>query len=262
MEDLKISLIQADLYWETIEANLAMFEEKIWQISEPTDLIVLPEMFTTGFSMHPKKLAEPVNSKTFRWMKQQAAQTKAVIVGSYIVREGHDFYNRLYAVYPDGNAFHYDKKHLFALAGEGGEYSAGSKRLIVNVKGWRVLPLVCYDLRFPVWSRSQKTEGELYEYDLLLYVANWPKPRINAWDTLLAARAIENIAYCAGVNRIGTDGTETAYVGHSAVYNYKGDRIGFSETEDIINVTLSASELSSFRERFPFQADADRFSLD
>lgn len=260
MEDLRISLIQADLYWENIEANLGMFEEKIWQISGPTDLIVLPEMFTTGFSMNAGKLAEPVNSKTIRWMKQQAAQTKAAVVGSYIVREGDKFYNRLYVVYPDGSSAYYDKKHLFAIAGEGKEYSAGSKRLIVEVKGWKILPLICYDLRFPVWSRSRKSNVSLYEYDLLIYVANWPKPRVNAWDTLLASRAIENLSFCAGVNRLGTDGVNAEYVGHSAVYNYKGDRIGFSEAEDIIQVTLSAEELNSFRERFPFQVDADPFS--
>lgn len=262
MGDLNISLIQSDLYWENIEANLAMFEEKIWQISDATDLIILPEMFTTGFSMNAKKLAEPVNSKTFRWMKQQAAQTGAVVTGSYIVREGECFYNRLYAVYPDGTSLHYDKKHLFAIAGEGKAYSAGSKRLIIEVKGWKVLPLICYDLRFPVWSRSRKSNVSLYEYDLLLYVANWPSPRINAWDTLLASRAIENLAYCAGVNRLGVDGVNAEYNGHSSVFNYKGDRIGYSEAEDIVQVSLSAEELKNYRERYPFQIDADPLDLD
>lgn len=260
-DNLRISLIQADLHWENVEANLAMFEEKIWQIEGTTDLILLPEMFTTGFTMNPKKVAEPINSKTVRWMKQQAAQTKAVVVGSYVVRAGTSFFNRLYAVYPDGTSHHYDKKHLFGLAGEGEDYTAGDKRVIFEVKGWKVMPLICYDLRFPVWSRSQKNVDGLYEYDLLLYVANWPKPRINAWDTLLAARAIENIAYCAGVNRIGTDGVGAEYTGHSAVYDYKGAQLSMAEQADIITAQLSAEELKSFRERFPFQQDADGFEF-
>lgn len=261
MGNLTISLIQADLHWESTEANLAMFEEKIWQIEEPVDLIVLPEMFSTGFSMDPEKLAEPVNSKTIRWMKQQAAQTKAVVVGSYIIREGRAYYNRLYVVYPDGAAEYYDKKHLFALAGEGESYQPGLSRLIVDVKGWKILPLICYDLRFPVWARSRKSRQNLYEYDLLLYVANWPKPRINAWDTLLAARAIENLSYCAGVNRIGTDGYNAEYNGHTAVYDFKGERMGYTEAEEIITITLSSADLHAFRQRFPFQADADEFAL-
>lgn len=261
MEDLRIALIQSTLHWENTEANLAMFEEKIWQIKDTTDLIVLPEMFTTGFTMNAQAMAEPVNSKTLRWMKQQAAQTKAVIAGSYIVREGEHFFNRFYAVYPHGSAIHYDKKHLFGIAGEGKDYTAGSKRVLFELNGWKVQPLICYDLRFPVWSRSQKSDTRLYEYDLLLYAANWPRPRINAWDTLLAARAIENLAYCAGVNRLGTDDTGAEYPGHSVVYNYKGDRISFSDEEAILEVTLTASDLQSFRDRYPFQSDADRFIL-
>lgn len=260
-DDLRISLIQSDLYWEDTEANLGMFEEKIWQIRDEQDLILLPEMFTTGFTMKAKEVAEPVGTKTLRWMKQQAAQTKAVIIGSYVVKDGTDFFNRLYVVYPDGSTQHYDKKHLFVLAGEGKDYSPGTNRLICEIKGWKVMPLICYDLRFPVWSRSRKNEDSPYEYDLLLYAANWPKPRVNAWDALLAARAIENISYCAGVNRTGTDGVGADYVGHSAVYNYKGDRLAYSEKEEILSLKLGAEELNSFRERFPFQRDADHFEL-
>ena len=261
-DELKIALIQSDIHWENAEANLGMFEEKIWKLESRPDLIVLPEMFTTGFSMKAAELAEVAHTKTFRWMKQQAAQTKAVIMGSYILREGESFYNRLYVVYPDGSSQYYDKKHLFGLAGENAGYTAGTERLIVEVNGWKLMPLICYDLRFPVWARSRATKNSLYEYDALVYVANWPEPRIHAWDTLLAARAIENIAYCLGVNRLGTDGVGAQYVGHSAVYNFKGEVMAFSEKEENLTATLSAADLQSFRERFPFQQDADRFSFE
>ena len=260
-QELQIALIQSELHWENVDANLAMFEEKIWTIKESVDLIVLPEMFTTGFSMEPQKLAEVHKTRTFKWMQQQAAQTKAVIVGSIIAKEGTDYFNRLYAIYPDGTFQHYDKKHLFGLAGEGKDYTAGDERLVIEVKGWKFMPLICYDLRFPVWARSQKNAQEIYEYDALIYVANWPEPRVSAWDTLLAARAIENTAYCIGVNRIGKDGYDANYVGHSAVYNYKGERLDFSEKEEILITKITKDELVSFRERFPFQADADEFRL-
>lgn len=262
IEDLRIALIQSDLYWENIEANLSMFEEKIWQIEGAVHLIILPEMFTTGFTMNASALAEPVNSKTFRWMKQQAAQTKAVMMGSYIVKVSGHFFNRLYAVYPDGTSQFYDKKHRFGLAGEDKDYTAGSSRLVVEVKGWKIRPLICYDLRFPVWARSRSTDDALYEYDLLVVVANWPEPRVHAWDTLLAARAIENTAYCAGVNRIGFDGVNAQYTGHSAVYDCKGHRQVFSDQSDILTITLNYEELQRFRKRFPFQADADAFSFE
>ena len=261
-EQFQIALLQSDIHWENIEANLAMFEEKIWQVTGDPDLILLPEMFSTGFSMNPQKLAEPVNSKTLRWMQQLAAQTKAVIGGSYIVREGTTFFNRFYAVYPDGRSFHYDKKHLFGLAGEANDYAPGEKRVIFEVAGWRIMPIICYDLRFPVWIRSQKQPSALYEYDLLICVANWPVPRVNAWDTLLAARAIENLSYCAGVNRLGRDGVDAGYSGHSAIYNYKGDRMDYAEEETVVQASLSREALVQFRERFPFQGDADPFTLD
>ena len=260
MEDLSLSLIQADLIWEQPDANMAMLEEKIWTI-ESTDLIVLPEMFTTGFTMNAEQVAEPSGGKTFKWMRQMAAQKKAAITGSYIVKEGGKYYNRLAFISPDGTAHFYDKKHLFSLAGEEKTYTAGDQRLIIEYKGWRIFPMVCYDLRFPVWARSQGSESEVYEYDLLLYVANWPDARINAWDTLLKARAIENLAYCAGVNRIGTDAFPKDYPGHSAAYSYKGDELGFSENEDVINIQLSSEDLLTFRDRFPFQQDADTFKL-
>lgn len=261
MKDLIISLIQSDLHWEEIEANLGMFEEKIWEIEQDTDLIVLPEMFTTGFSMNAEELAEPPGAKTFKWMRQMASQKKAAITGSYIVKDGDDYFNRLYFVMPDGSTKHYDKRHTFNLAGEGEKYSKGNEKIIINYKGWKICPLICYDLRFPVWARSVKTKEELYEYDFLLYVANWPDTRIIAWDALLKARAIENHAYCVGVNRIGTDAFPKDYPGHSAVYSFNGDELSFSKEEDILTITLSASDLQQYRERFPFQEDGDEFEI-
>ncbi|GAB4230324.1 MAG: nitrilase family protein [Ekhidna sp.] len=261
MKDLTISLIQADLYWEQIEANLAMFEEKIWSIAEEVDLIILPEMFTTGFSMNAEALAEPPGGKTYKWMRQMAGQKKAAIVGSCIIKEGGEFYNRLYFVYPDGSSEQYDKKHLFTLAGEHISYTPGNLRLTLAYKGWKINTLICYDLRFPVWGRSAKQESTPYEYDLQLYVANWPSPRVDAWDTLLKARAIENLAYVAGVNRVGKDGTDKDYVGHSAVYAYDGQSLTFSESEEVLTVTLRAEELKQYRDRFRFQEDADSFEI-
>ncbi len=259
MKDLAISLIQSNLFWEEIDANLSMFEEKIWSIKEKTDLIILPEMFSTGFSMNPSKLAEPAGGKTFRWMRQMATQKRAVIVGSYIVKEGQHYFNRLCSVHPDGSSEQYDKKHLFRPGGEGENYHAGRKKIIILCKGWKVCPLICYDLRFPVWARSKSSPGDLYEYDLLIYAANWPDARINAWDTLLKARAIENLAFCAGINRTGTDGEGKAYSGHSAVYSFKGDDLVFSDQEETLHVELSAHQLMEFRAQFPFQKDADVF---
>ncbi|MEP5614121.1 MAG: amidohydrolase [Cyclobacteriaceae bacterium] len=260
MDDLTISLVQADLYWEQPDANMAMFEEKIWNL-EKTDLIILPEMFTTGFSMNAEKLAEPVGGKTFKWMRQMAKQKNAAVTGSYIVKEGKNYFNRLYFVYPDGSSNEYDKKHLFTLANEHETYVPGDKKVIIDYRGWKICPLICYDLRFPVWSRSQKTTEDLYQFDLLLYVANWPDPRINAWDTLLAARSIENHSYCVGVNRIGTDDFPKDYPGHSGIYSFKGDQLSFSTADSVITATLSSSDLEEYRKSFPFQADGDNFNF-
>ncbi|WP_017732818.1 amidohydrolase [Nafulsella turpanensis] len=261
MQDLTISLIQSPLHWQEVEANLAQFEEKIWQISGKPDLIMLPEMFNTGFSMAAEQLAEPMNSKTFRWMKQQAAQSKAVVVGSFIVKEEGKYYNRLLWMEPDGQYATYDKRHLFRMADEHHHYSMGKNRLVRELKGWRVCPLVCYDLRFPVWSRNINAEGEL-DYDLLLYVANWPQARVNAWNVLLQARAVENLCYVAGLNRVGTDGNGIAYNGCSAVVDPKGQRLFFAEEQPSIHtITLSKEALLNYREKFPAQLDADRFTI-
>jgi len=261
MQDLRISVIQTALHWESVDANLAMLEEKIWKIQKETDLIVLPEMFNAGFSMNTA-LAEPMNSKTCRWMKQQAAQTQAAIVGSFMVNEGGKFYNRLVFMKPDGTSEHYDKRHLFRMSDEGSKLQAGTKKVIINYKGWNILPLVCYDLRFPVWSRNRFDKEGKAEYDLMICVANWPTPRFRAWDTLLQARAIENLCYVAGVNRVGKDGNGLEYSGNSAVIEPKGDYLFFRQDwEKIGTTTLSAKNLLDYREKFPAGLDADDFEI-
>lgn len=262
MKDLKISIIQSDLYWENIEANLANFEEKIWAIPDQTDLIILPEMFSTGFTMNVVKLSEPPYFKTFRWMVQMADQKKAVIMGSYIVNEKGNYFNRLYAVYPDGTYRYYDKKHLFALGKEQDFFKPGEEKTIITIKGWKICPLICYDLRFPVWSRLNPNGPNLFEYDILIYIASWPKMRINSWDTLLSARAIENQSYCIGVNRIGIDGNDLEYPGHSVVYDFFGDKQNhLGTTADICTTRLSREGLDLFRSNFPFQKEADFFNF-
>lgn len=261
--DLRVTLVQTAVHWHSIEANLAMLEEKLWQLDGPTDLVVLPEMFTTGFTNDAPTLAEPMNSRTFRWMKQMAAQWQAVLVGSYIVREKNAYYNRLLWMEPDGSFAHYDKRHLFRLSGEQNVYSPGNERLIRSWKGWNICPLICYDLRFPVWCRNQVTDTGELAYDLLLCVANWPAVRSDAWMTLLRARAIENQSYVLGVNRVGNDGNEIDYDGNSTVMNAEGDILSRSVDEEVLlSVTLSYEELQAQRQRFPVHLDADRFSMD
>ena len=258
MQDLTVSIVQTPLYWQDASANRAMLEEKLWQLEQPTDLIVLPEMFNSGFTMDAKTVAEPMNFHTFKWMKQMAAQHKAVITGSMVVSEGGQFYNRLIWMTPDGHYETYDKRHLFRMANEHDHYSSGKQRLIAEVNGWKVCPLICYDLRFPVWSRQRP----LGRFDLQLYVANWPAPRTSAWDALLKARAIENLSYCIGVNRVGEDGNGIAYSGHSAIYDMKGDTLYHAESSDVIKTcTLSYEKLTAFRDKFPAHLDADDFSL-
>jgi predicted amidohydrolase len=257
MQDLRISLVQTDLHWHNPEANRAMLEEKIWNHNLQTDVIILPEMFTTGFTMEAEKWAEPMNLHTFKWMRQMASQTGALLLGSIIVKNGGRYVNRLLWLQPDGLFHFYDKRHLFRMANEDRYYSKGDERLIGSWKGWKICPLICYDLRFPVWSRNVGLE-----YDLLVYVANWPELRITAWDALLRARAIENLAYVAGVNRVGLDGKGIPYVGHSAVIDPKGLYLLPPQHADtIFNITLSGEELLKFREKFPAQLDADEFEL-
>jgi omega-amidase len=254
---LQVSFFQTELFWENPTANLAMFEEKIAALPHTTDLIVLPEMFSTGFTMNIEKVAEPMNLTTLRWMKQQAAATGAVITGSFIVKENGKFYNRLAWVEPNGSVDVYDKRHLFRMGQEHLYYEAGQQKLIKTLKGWRICPLICYDLRFPVWSRNVDLA-----YDLLLYVANWPAPRVHVWNTLLQARAIENLSYVVGVNRIGTDGNALAYSGDSAVIDFKGERLFYeSNTEAVCQIGLDKELLDAFRSKFPAHLDADRFEI-
>jgi len=256
-KNLKITIIQCELHWENAEANRMMFSEKIQSIEGKTDLIVLPEMFSTGFSMNAKNLAEPNNGETLQWMISEAEKHNCAITGSVIISEENKYYNRLFFVFPDGNFQKYDKKHTFTLAKENETYSNGNERLIVNYKGWKICPLVCYDLRFPVWARNTE------EYDLLIYVANWPKVRALAWDTLLRARAIENMAYCVGVNRVGVDGNDHEYVGHSAVYDVLGQQLSAAnfEKEFIGTITLSKEHIESNRKHLQFLNDRDTFTL-
>ncbi|MGE0770134.1 MAG: amidohydrolase [Cyclobacteriaceae bacterium] len=264
MQDLKISIIQSDLHWEDIGANLAMFEEKIWQIGGSTDVIVLPEMFTTGFSMHARRLAERMNLRTFKWMKQMADQTGALVLGSFIASVHERYYNRLLWMEPGGNFKTYDKRHLFRMAEEHQVYTPGESLLIGHWKGWRICPLVCYDLRFPVWSRNRWNASlRRPAYDIAIYVANWPMVRINAWETLLKARAIENLCYTVGVNRVGIDGNSVEYNGQSTIVNPKGEPIFTLEgMEAIKTVEVSGNSLQAYRDKFPAFMDADDFSIE
>lgn len=264
---MHVTLLQPDLYWHDPVANRAMLEERIFNLPEQTDLIVLPEMFTTGFTMDARAVAEPMNLTTFRWLKQMAKQTGAVVTGSYVVQErggstGWNYFNRLIWMQPDGQFDTYDKRHLFRMAGEDAVYTAGTHRLVKEWNGWRICPLICYDLRFPVWSRNQRTESTDYDYDLLLYVANWPAARRTAWNTLLQARAIENLSYVIGVNRVGDDGNGHPYTGDSAVIDFRGDVLfRQADTEITHQQTLSLDELRAFRQKFPANLDADSFTL-
>jgi len=261
MQDLTIALVQSPLHWEQPEANMAMFEEKLWTMNDQTDLIILPEMFTTGFTMNTR-LWEHKNGRTVNWMKQQASQFNAVITGSLIIKENNHFYNRLVWADPNGEVFFYDKRHLFRMAEEDHYFTGGENRLVVSYKGWKIMPLVCYDLRFPVWSRNRVKE-ETLEYDLCLYIANWPAARINAWDTLLQARAVENLCYVAAVNRTGEDGNGIEYNGHSGVVDFKGEVMDRQEDQEVITqYTLKADALQAYRKKFPAWRDGDGFRLD
>lgn len=256
MQDLSVTLIQTPLYWEDAVANRAMLEEKIGSIDK-TDVIVLPEMFTTSFTNNASKLAEHSNLHTFKWMKQVAAQSGACVVGSYAVKVGEQYHNRLLWMQPDGIFYTYDKRHSFRMSDEHKVYTSGEKQLVVEYKGWKIAPFICYDLRFPVWSRN--TENK---YDLAIYVANWPAARAHAWKTLLPARAIENLSYVIGLNRIGIDGLGLDYAGDSVVHDFKGmPLVELNSVEKIETVVLSKKALNDFREVFPAYLDGDGFEL-
>jgi predicted amidohydrolase len=254
---LSFSLIQTSLFWEDKGANLDMLAKKILSIEEYTEVIVLPEMFNTGFSMQPKKFAETMDGPTVEWMRRLSAEKKAIITGSLMIQEGEQFFNRLIWMLPNGELGYYDKRHLFAFAGEDQHYAAGNKRLIASVKGWKINLQVCYDLRFPVWARQQ---GE--EYDVLLYVANWPEKRNHAWKTLLTARAIENQCYTIGVNRVGMDGNNITHSGDSLIVGPLGEVLYHCAfNEDVFTITLQKDELTNTRAQFPFWKDADFFQI-
>lgn len=256
---MKVALIQTDIIWEDAEQNRNNFEAKFNTIASDVDLIVLPEMFTTGFSMHPEAIAETIEAmegNSVSWLKTIAKSRNTAIAGSLAIRENDNFYNRLVFVFPSGEIQYYDKRHLFTLAGEKEAYTAGSKKLIIEYKGWKICPLICYDLRFPVFSRN--TEN----YDVLLYVASWPTPRINAWDTLLKARAIENMCYTIGVNRIGADGNNYPYSGHSQVVDFLGNAITEpSEEATVIIAELDKQQLLETRKKLDFLSDRDVFEI-
>jgi omega-amidase len=253
---MKVALIQSSLFWENPIANRNHFGEKINAIFEEVDLIVLPEMFATGFTMNPEIVSETMEGETIQWMQSFAKAKNSAITGSIVIKENDNFYNRLVFVFPSGEIEFYDKRHLFTLAGEDKIYTAGHNKLIVEYKGWKICPLICYDLRFPVFARNVE------EYDVLIYVANWPKTRINAWNTLLKARAIENMSYTIGVNRIGEDDNGFQYNGHSQVVDFFGDYIlEPKEDKGVFIVELNKAELLLARKKFNFLNDQDSFVL-
>ncbi|WP_435623787.1 amidohydrolase [Flagellimonas sp.] len=255
MDSLKIALIQSPLVWEDPDANRNAFETKIKTIPDDVDMVILPEMFTTGFTMSPDHIDSSEGLRTLEWMQSMARKHQTAVVGSVVFQEEGKNYNRLYFAKPDGEFAEYDKRHTFTLAGEHEKYEAGSHRLMIDYKGFRFCPMICYDLRFPVWSRNTE------DYDVLIYVANWPKPRIAAWDALLKARAIENMAYCIGVNRVGLDGLGYEYVGHSAAYDVLGEQLAFSTEEEILYVTLDKEHIQKNRDKLRFLDDRDGFTL-
>ncbi len=255
---MRLSIIQSSLTWENPAANRHMFSEKLAQLRGATDLIVLPEMFTTGFSMDAARLAESMDGPTVQWMQATAAELNSAVTGSFICVENGQYYNRLLVAFPNGAHEFYDKKHLFGLAGESQFYASGNKKLVFEWLGFRIRPLICYDLRFPVWSRNEAEQP----YDLLLYVANWPSRRGHHWRSLLPARAIENQAFVAGVNIFGSDGNGHDYSGDSAIYDFSGQQIlQISGKEGMFNATISLEELQQYRRQLPFLSDGDLFEL-
>lgn len=261
---LNISIIQSDIVWENPTQNLSNLSQKIEKISNETDLIVLQEMFTTGYTLNAESMAETMTGDTIKWMLEKAKEKEALIMGSLIIKVQTDkkdhsikYFNRVIVAYPSGETNYYDKRHLFSYANEDNIYTAGKDRMIVEYKGWRLLPLVCYDLRFPVWSRNTN------EFDVIIYMANWPNTRISAWDTLLNARAIENLCYVVGVNRLGVDDNKLKYIGHSMVINAMGEVIlQFEENQEgFKSVFLNKNYIMEVRKKFGFLNDRDSFAI-
>ena len=274
MKTLSITVIQTNLFWEDKKSNLDMLFEKINGIKEKTEVIILPEMFSTGFSMNTGLLAEKMNGETVQWMKKVSSEKKVILTGSIIIEDpsandqGHKkYFNRLIWMLPDGNYGYYDKRHLFAYGSEHLHFGAGNKRMVASVKGWKINLLICYDLRFPVWSRQSPDsaiEGQelRLEFDLLIYVANWPEKRNHAWKTLLQARAIENQCYVVGSNRVGNDGNGIYYSGDSMIIDPMGEILYQKENEeDIFTYLLKKEKLHEVREKYPFWKDADFFNI-
>ena len=260
MSDLRITLLQSNLFWENKTQNLQLFTQKINTIIEATDIIVLPEMFTTGFSMNPKDLSESMDGITVAWMKEQAQKKNSVVLGSFICLDNNKYYNRLLWANPDGGTYFYDKRHLFSMGEEHTYYSSGKEALLIEYKGWKIKPLICYDLRFPVWSRNKNDENR---YDLLIYIANWPERRAQAWKKLLPARAIENQCYVVGVNRVGSDGNNITHSGDSALIDFMGTVLSSTKAfeEKAETITLNKEGLLAYRKDFPVLFDADTFEI-
>jgi predicted amidohydrolase len=256
MNDINICLLQTDIVWEDRTANHARLFELISNAKD-ADVYILPEMFSTGFSMNAAEHADPDGLETLKWMKMLAEKKNSVITGSAMIREGNHYYNSLFWVEPNGRVFRYDKRHLFTLAGEERVYSPGKERIIIEYKGWRIMPLICYDLRFPVWSRNNLS------YDLLIYVANWPERRAQHWKKLLPARAIENLSYVAAVNRVGYDGNQIRHSGDSAAFSPLGEELTTiePEKESLTYISLSASLIKDTRNKFSFLNDRDQFEI-
>lgn len=254
---LQIALIQTDLVWENPDQNRLNFTKKIEGITEDVDLVILPEMFTSGFTMNAFDVAETMDGETILWMRDLSSKKNIAIIGSLVISENNNFYNRLLFVEPSGKILYYDKRHTFTLVGEEKTYTAGTEKVIVDYKGWKICPLICYDLRFPVWARNTE------DYDVLIYVANWPEPRVSAWDALLKARAIENMCYCIGVNRVGIDGVNSNYSGHSAVYDVLGNGLTSmrSGKECIETITLEKRHVAAYRNKLKFLNDRDSFVI-
>ncbi len=254
---LFVSCIQTDIVWEDKESNLKVIENKIQQLPKETQIVILPEMFTTGFSMKPEHLSESMNEKSVEWLKMQSQKSGKIIIGSIIIKESGKNYNRLLVVFPDGTIQKYDKRHLFRMGNENAHYSKGDDKLIFTSNEWRICPLICYDLRFPVWSRNKNN------YNVLIYIANWPEARSYAWKNLLIARAIENQSYVIGVNRIGIDGNNINHSGDSVVINPYGQIIAQANPneEQILSAELSFDEIDTIRKKFPAHLDADDFEI-
>lgn len=258
MDILHITIIQTNIIWENKRENLRLFRQKLEQVHGATEIVVLPEMFSTGFTMKSCLLAENASGDTLSTLKQWASLYQTAICGSYIAEDNGHFYNRFFFFTPEGEEYYYDKRHLFRMGQENVNFSSGNKRLIVPYHGWNICPLICYDLRFPVWSRNIDNE-----YDILIYIANWPASRRIVWDTLLRARALENQCYVCGVNRVGTDNNQIDYNGGSLVYSPLGEELtSIPDGEDgISTISLSLSSLRTYRNKFPVWKDSDSFRI-